>query len=59
AGPAVISALAARGAISEGRLRRVKLSEGALKRELRAVWRQDEVLAPAAQMLLHMISIDA
>jgi len=59
AAPAVISALAARGAISEGRLHRVALEDNALERQLRAVWRRDAALPPAAQALLRLVTMES
>ncbi len=56
AAPAVVSGLAARGAISEGRLHRVMLVGNALERELRAVWRRDRPLAPISRAFLDMVA---
>lgn len=56
AAPAVISALAARGAISEGRLHRVRLVGSALERELRAVWLPAAHLDEAARAFLDMVT---
>ncbi len=56
AAPAVISALAARGAISDARLHRVPLTGRALERELRAVWqrgtRPDEITRAFLDMVV-------
>ena len=56
AAPAVISALAARGAISEGRLRRVPLTGRTLQRELRAVWRHEGEFDDAAHDFLDLVA---
>ena len=56
AAPAVISALAARGAMSEGRLHRVNLTGMVLERELRAVWRLDCILSSVTRAFLDMVS---
>ncbi len=55
AGPAVISGLAARGAISERRLHRVALSGQTLERELRAVWKSGAALGPLAEEFVTML----
>ena len=59
AGPAVISGLAARGAISERRLHRVPLSGQTLERELRAVWKNGENLVPLAEEFVTMLRAGA
>ncbi|MEO7587235.1 MAG: LysR family transcriptional regulator [Arachnia sp.] len=56
AGPAVISGLAARGAITDGRLHRVPLSGQPLERELRAAWSVDTPLAHLAQQFVVMLT---
>ncbi|RMB60140.1 LysR family transcriptional regulator [Tessaracoccus antarcticus] len=57
-GPAVVSALAARGAIADGRLLRVPLSGRPLERELRAVWRRDIPLGHLAEAFVAMLRTD-
>lgn len=56
AAPAVVSALAARGAIADGRLLRVPLTGRALERELHAVWKSGAVLHPTARSFLDMVT---
>lgn len=56
AAPAVVSALAAHGAISDGRLLRVPLVGRALERELRAVWEQGTTPDETAQAFLDMVA---
>ncbi len=58
AGPAVVSGLAARGALADGRLLRVPLSGRPLERELRAVWKRDAPLGHLAQEFLAMLRAD-
>lgn len=58
AGPAVISALAAHGALSDGRLCRIPLSGASLERELRAVWRDGIPLDHLANEFVAMLSTD-
>ncbi|MGV8845600.1 LysR family transcriptional regulator [Tessaracoccus sp.] len=58
AGAAVVSALAARGAIADGRLIRVPLSGRPLERELRAVWRRDAPLGHLAEEFVAMLRAD-
>lgn len=56
AGPAVVSALAVRGAVAEGRLYRVHLTGPSLRRDLRAVWRADSTHAAEIRDFLTLIS---
>ncbi|MDO5735440.1 MAG: LysR family transcriptional regulator [Propionibacteriaceae bacterium] len=59
AGPAVISALAARGAIADGRLLRVALSGPVLERQLRAVWKRGTAPSPTAKSFVDSITTHA
>lgn len=56
AGPAVISALAARSAIADSRLHRVPLAGHRLERDLRAVWKPGTPLGPVVSEFLALLS---